>query len=786
MRRFSFAPLALLSAALGTAALVTTTDGQATPAAAMAKVETVARAQAARPWLLSGDLAAPSGRTPVAVARDVLGRHAAYASALELAHGDTIPLFHGGSVVVFRQSIGGIPVFNREARVVVEKDGSASMLTANLEERAPRTLSPTLTEKGAIDAAAKLGVPANSLGARLMIFPTGGEPVLVYGVVGDLGAAVPSRPVVLLDATTGEVVLRWDAAKTLKKAKVYLNNPVKDASTTEVTLDNDASKPGLENALVKGYNCIDKKNVKDVNFGVPVQVHVCDLMPTITPDSSGDYLDVTPVPVPGGAEDKYAELSMFYHTNKVYQFVKGAGFPDSKVIQINAVANLRIPQGINSFDTAKMKNPDLPLAPFDNAFFAEKDPLLSPVFGLDGDAMWFGQGTAADFGYDGDVVYHEFGHFVVSRTIKLGGTTWQDAYGLSYSPGGLNESIADIHSFMVTDDPELGEYTTTGLGFPKGKGLRSATNTFVFPQAITGEVHQDAEPHTAAVWKVYGALDAAKKASFQKAFLETLLTAPQGDLGFADFAELLIKKIETRLDAATGAALRTAYEERGIKKDEPRVRPYVEGGIKSAVSTLGIHAPGKSDMPSGKSASLVPNLFQIGYDAPAGGTTKVHVTFKMLQRGGSFGSGSGGAFGGSSGTPFTPTLLAKLADPITFKYAPLSHDATATGTCTVDSGKTSGACDLELEVPGKYGETAKLMLMVANTGQNGADLDAFVVTSEGPPDPGPGPGPAAEPTTTTETVSSCGCTTPGGSTTSTTATFALLGLGLALASRRRR
>jgi MYXO-CTERM domain-containing protein len=265
-----------------------------------------------------------------------------------------------------------------------------------------------------------------------------------------------------------------------------------------------------------------------------------------------------------------------------------------------------------------------------------------------------------------------------------------------------------------------------------------------------------------------------------------LLTAPQGNLGYADFAALLIAKIAAKLDAATGTALRTAYEERGIKKDEPRVIPYADPGIRSVMGQLGIHAPGTNDMPSGKKAEFAPNLFQIGYDAPAGGTTKVHVTFKMLQRGGAFGSGTGGALGGSSGTPFTPTIVGKLAEPIKFTYSPLTHDATATGTCTVAADKKSGTCDLELDVPGKYGETAKLMLMVGNKGQNGADLDSFVVTSEGPPEPAP-TGPAADPTPTTETTTtSCGCTIPGASREGATATFALAALGLALASRRRR
>lgn len=786
MRRFSFgslariAPLALLTAALGTAALVTTTDGRATPVApTAARIERATRVGAVHPWLQTGELAAPSARPAIAVARDVLARHAPYAASLETPYLETIALSDGASVVAFNQTIGGVPVLQRGARVIVEKDGRATTLNASLEERAPRTLTPTLTESGAVAAAAKLGVPANELGARLMILPTGSEPALVYGVVGDLGA-LPTRPVVLLDAHTGEVVTRWDAAKTLKKAKVFQDNPVKTPTTTEVTLDNDASKPGLENSFVKGFNCIDKKTVRDVNFGIPLKVHTCDLLQTIVPDAAGDYLDI--VPELTSREDKYAELSMFYHTDRAYLFVKGLGFPDSKVIQLNAVANLRVPQGLNSYDTKKMADPELPLAPFDNAFFAEKDPLLSTAFGLEGDAMWFGQGTMADFGYDGDVVYHEFGHFLVSRTIKLGGGTWQDAYGLSYSPGGLNESIADILSFMITNDPELGEYTTTGLGYPKGKGLRSATNGFVFPQAITGEVHQDGEPQNAAVWSVYSALDAAKKASFHKAFLETLLTATPGNLGYADFAELLIKRVESKVDAATGGALRKAYEDRGIKADEPRVIPYVEGGVNSVVSQLGFHAPGTGDMTT-KSPAFAPNIFQIGYDVQAGGTNKLTVAFKMLQRGGAFGSGTGG-LGGSSGTPFTPKVIARLTDPVKFAYSPFAAEFTVEGACTVAADKKSGTCDLEVPVEGTWGTTQKLNIMVVNTGKNGADLDNFVVTTtEAPPEPPAPPAPAA---TTTTTTTSCGCTTPGSSSNGAAATFALAALGLALATRRRR
>jgi MYXO-CTERM domain-containing protein len=773
MRRF--APLALLVAA---SSIVAVSSAQPT---------VTTRVDRGLPAMLRGELTPPSSDRPLSIALEALRRHATWATRLELAHVDTAKLEGGGSVVSFQQAIDGVPVLERGVRVTIESDGRATAIATKLEENRPLSMVPTITEKGALAEAARLGVPASKLGARLMILPNGNAPMLVWGVIGDLGV-IPSRPVVLLDAQTGEVALSYDAAITLKKAKVYANNPVKTPTTTEVTLTNDATLPGLENVVVKAVNCIDKKTVKDVTFGgFPLKVHVCDLEPTIAPDSTGDYLAVAPIlSGVGAAEDKYAELSMFYHTDKAYEFVRKVGYPESKVVKINAVANLRIPQGMQPFDIAKVSNPELALVAFDNAFFAAQDPLLSTTFGLEGDAMWFGQGTLADFGYDGDVVYHEFGHFVVSRTIKLGGGTWADEFGLSVSPGGLNESIADIVSFFITDDPELGEYTTTGLGLPKGKGMRSGLNTFKFPEAITGEVHQDAEPHSAAIWAVYATLDATKKLAFQKAFMKTLLTAPQGNLGYADFAELVIRDVTAGVDAAAGTALRAAYEERGIKKGEPRVRTFADRPIASVDSRLGIHAPGKNDMVGGNRAAFAPGLFQIGYNAPAGGLTKIHVTYELLTRGGTFGTGSGNPLGGPSGTPYTPALLVKVSDePIKFTYgAAFGHDAIEPIDCVVAADKKTATCDVEVEVPGTWGQTGKVHLMLVNKGQQAGDFDGVNVTSEPPPEPPAPEQPAAQPTTTT-TETSCGCTIPGATSNGTAATFALAALGLILAKRRR-
>jgi MYXO-CTERM domain-containing protein len=262
--------------------------------------------------------------------------------------------------------------------------------------------------------------------------------------------------------------------------------------------------------------------------------------------------------------------------------------------------------------------------------------------------------------------------------------------------------------------------------------------------------------------------------------MKMLLTAPTGNLGFADLAELDVKAITDGVSADVGNALRAAFDKRGIKKDEPRVRKYAGAKISSVDPRLGIHAPGTREMTS--KGTIAPGLFQIGYDAPAGGTTKFTITFKVLP------AQSGGPLGGVSGTKFAPSILLKTsADPITFKYGPTTSDATATFPCTIASNVAT--CTGEADIAGDAGKTAPVHLMVVNSGQQGGDYDNVVVAAEGPPAPpvdedaGTTPASDAQPDDTVK--SGCGCDVPG-SETKTSGGLALAALALALVSRRKR
>jgi len=748
-----------------------------------AHVDRVARAGELRPWLFSGGLTAKSTLAADVVAREAIRLHASWASSLELPTTETRAMGDGSNVVVMRQRIDSVPVLWRGARVVVEADGRATMLTTALEERRPSSTTPTIAREDAIRRAQKAGLAVETPKSALVVVPTGpaGSTPRLGWIVGGEIEGLPYRPVVVIDAHTGELLMQWDATQHAGAAKVYEQNPKSTPTLVDVTLDNDTTKEGLESTLVTARNCIDKKTTREVDIGFKLTVHTCQLMRTVVANSTGDYTDIKPG-TDTEAEDVYAELSMYYHTQKAFKFVRTLGLSDAKSKQVTAVANLRIPQGFQPFDPAKLSDVTKPLLPFDNGFFAAKDPTFSAVFDVTTDAMWFGQGSFIDFGYDGDVVYHEFGHYVVNQTVNFVGSPHVDKYGLTVSPGAMNEAEADTFSCFMTGDPNVGEYAGKGIA-AGGKGIRQLDNKQISPDSLLGEVHQDSNHFSAAGWKVYVTLDATKKTAFQKAWLKALTASPTGDLGYFDFAKLFITAVTNDVGADVGKALEASFAERGVIDGATRVRTYADPSVDAFDNRIGFTSFSKKDIAS--KGEIVPGVFQIKYDAPAGGTSVLHVAMTLSPA-----RAGGSPFGGTTGT-FVPKILAKASkDPIEFKYGPTSHDAQV-ADCTVAADKLSATCDVTLDVAGTYGTNAPVHLMVVNAGDAQGGYDQVKITAEGPPPPQAEPPPEddagtnpAQPGPTSDS-GGCGCAIPGETGNEGGAVVLAMGALALLVSRRR-
>ena len=147
---------------------------------------------------------------------------------------------------------------------------------------------------------------------------------------------------------------------------------------------------------------------------------------------------------------------------------------------------------------------EVPGRAFENAFYSPSTCRL----GRQCASLAFGQG-ARDFGYDGDVVYHEFGHAITDVTADFAPFDL-DLQGVLYDAGSLNEGTADYFSATLTGDPNMADYFV-GAGPGAGEGsLRNLDNDLVCGADLVGEVHADGRIWAGTLWEIRTAIGAIK------------------------------------------------------------------------------------------------------------------------------------------------------------------------------------------------------------------------------------------------------------------------------------
>ena len=131
--------------------------------------------------------------------------------------------------------------------------------------------------------------------------------------------------------------------------------------------------------------------------------------------------------------------------------------------------------------------------PMTNAFFGDFDG--------DGDRdLSFGiSDDGYNFAYDSDVVFHEFGHALVR---KLAGGMWMqaDALGLDWTPGALNEGMADVFAMIQNPDPILAE--SLGRSDRWEKGIRDLSIFRTCPSDLQSQVHRSGQIWGSTVWRL--------------------------------------------------------------------------------------------------------------------------------------------------------------------------------------------------------------------------------------------------------------------------------------------
>jgi len=200
----------------------------------------------------------------------------------------------------------------------------------------------------------------------------------------------------------------------------------------------------------------------------------------------------------------------------------------------------------------------------------QPNTMWNAFYDLDHDAIFYGKGIEMggyykDFGLDGTVVRHEYGHLVMNRIYPI-------IYFGEF--GAISEAISDYFSLSSFWDEGktltmLGNFIGTGEGAMRDL----STITQKMPDDWAGEVHDDGKILSGALYKI-------RKGSYA---LEPFTSGPYNGLDKADlyifgalfyfpdnfenFLEALVdtcKRIEDTETCSDESKIRTAFSEHGI------------------------------------------------------------------------------------------------------------------------------------------------------------------------------------------------------------------------------
>lgn len=499
-----------------------------------------------------------------------------------------------------------------------------------------------------------------------------------------------------------------------------------------------------------------------MGFVLNIDIPVCDRVNQATNQrDAGDYR-YDPVDPPANTmtvdvndpanSDTFAQVHGFYHVNRIYDWVRGLSgqasprftSADGGVIgpfrmrderrtparRPAVVTNVLIPKLPSTLAEVMMiEGVPACLPPpigagmgtcrirdfgrFDNAAFLPVEQFASlPIPGLSTgvDTLMIFQGNAADAAYDATVLWHEFGHGVVYATAGL---TFEDIAfdnrSANNEGGALHEGFSDYLAGAFGNLSAVGPYfgpRALGAQGPMGVRqdgyLRSLANTLACPDVLWGQVHQDSQHVSAALWAGRLAnLGTDNGATYDAAFYAMLVSiAPSAD--FAQVAQVMAARVSTAFGPAAGTALTTIFQQRGVV------------GCSKVLDVTGGAAPRRMfaipTAPALRNAN-VPGPFQFKLRVPAGAQA---ITLR--------GDQGGGGFGGN--TP--PIGVVTKSTPITFTRngAQVTNDGTPSGSVQAANGQLNGR--VEVRVPCGANEE----IYVALTARGGATLNNLEVTAE--------------------------------------------------------
>jgi hypothetical protein len=478
-------------------------------------------------------LSEPQSDTADNIARKFLERHRRSLFALPGAGNEELKLENedndqGTTFLNYTQTAGGLKVFEGQVQVVVNKSGEVvnvregflvdgpavrrrgamneARAIQKAFEHAGRNVFPSFVENYSRQSPTEMSRFANPLDVNLEdvlseqnVVRVGDESRLAWHIFAEVGPEEWYE--ILLDAYTGELLIRHNLYVHQAQGTVYIEAPDKGARQLisfvgDTTINTAAGWMGTSTVTTgnnaEAYLDTNADNVPDSN-------NTTGLSNGHASSATQNFTFPFSTTVDPRTQQAAVVTNLFYYNNIMHDFSYNLGFTETaRNFQVNNFG-----RGGTGNDSVRAEAQDG--SGTNNANFATPPDGSRPRM----QQFLFTSPTPdRDSSIDGDVVFHEYGHGISNRLIGNG------SGGLiGTQSAAMGEGWSDYWAITINNDGAVGEYVTNNPN-----GIRRAAYTV--PAATVHDsyadigaggfqVHRDGEVWAATLWDLRTQLGAA-------------------------------------------------------------------------------------------------------------------------------------------------------------------------------------------------------------------------------------------------------------------------------------
>jgi Zn-dependent metalloprotease len=430
-----------------------------------------------------------------------------------------------GEVYTFEQSAHGIPVYGGSLKVAFNREGHVvGLVNTSVPAADSVDIGPSVKADQAVESARGQVPPDEAEEVDAADLPKPTAKLVIYGETG-----TPTLAWEVIVHTPGPTWQTFVHAKTGKVLKLARDLNRYATGTGQVFLVN-AIVATRDNSL---------RDQKDAASAVPPSAYRSVTLLGL--DGTG-LLDGTYASSQASKQrvSSASQTFVFDRNTNGFSETMGYYFLDYAQRYIQSLGFLAVNNRQQVFSVDRYSK--------DNSFYTPSTKTIT-----------YGTGGVDD-AEDAEVIWHEYGHSILHDQVF--------EYGTSLEADSIGEGFGDYWAGSLGaqlsggfQDACLAEWDATSYSSTNPPCLRRLDSTKHYPESIAGEVHDDGEIWSAALWQIRGALGATKADTviLQHHFL---LTA---DTSFNQAANALVTAaINLRYSRSNVNAIRTILQNRGF------------------------------------------------------------------------------------------------------------------------------------------------------------------------------------------------------------------------------